>query len=200
MPPDRAKSRIVVLGNLENRLWAKSEKYALVLHYSSLCLLTSTANENFRLIRKGDCNNAFYNAKLPADKTTIIKPPSGNPDAKKDVFWLLKKTLYGLGCSPRHKYRLVTSILFDMGLQPSLHDPCFFQGVPFSEASPASSMDKPLHLRLYVNDFVYLLEDASIKQRFERLLASKLRLEFMGTVKRFLGTHFEWSSHQDGSI
>ena len=31
LAPDRAKSRIVVLGNLENRVWQKSEKYAPVL-------------------------------------------------------------------------------------------------------------------------------------------------------------------------
>ena len=88
------------------------------------------AINNFRLLRQGGCKNAFCNAKLPADETTIINPPSGNPDAKKDVFWILKKMLYGLGRSPRHWYRLVTSILVDMGLHPSLHGPCLFQGVP----------------------------------------------------------------------
>ena len=82
MAPDRAKSRIVVLGNLENRLWAKSEKYAPVLQYSPLRLLTSMATYNFRLIRKGDCKNAFCNAKFLEDETTIIKPPSGDPDVK----------------------------------------------------------------------------------------------------------------------
>ena len=59
MAPDRAKYRIVVLGNLENRLWVKSENYAPVLQYSSLCLIISMATENFRLLKQGDCNNAF---------------------------------------------------------------------------------------------------------------------------------------------
>ena len=48
MAPDRAKSRIVVLGNLEGRVWEKSEKYAPVLMYSSLRLLTSMATETCR--------------------------------------------------------------------------------------------------------------------------------------------------------
>ena len=87
-----------------------------------------------------------------------------------------------------------------MGLQPSLHNPCLFQGVPSSEDSPASSAEKPLHLGLYVDNFVYFLEETAIKQHFERLLASKIRVEFMGTVNWFLGTHFEWSSHQDGAL
>ena len=47
------------------------------------------AVENCRRLKQADCNNAFCNARLPDDKTTIIKPPSGDPDAKKDVFWLL---------------------------------------------------------------------------------------------------------------
>ena len=80
MAPDRAKSRIVVLGNLEGRLWEKSEKYAPVLQYSSLRLLTSMATENCRILKQGDCKNAFCNARLPDDETTIIRPPPGDPD------------------------------------------------------------------------------------------------------------------------
>ena len=60
-------------------------------------------------------------------------------------------------------------------------------------------MDKPIHLGLYVDDFVYFSEDAAIKKRSKRLLLAKLKAEFMGTVNWFLGTHFEWSSHQDGA-
>ena len=122
MAPDRTKSCIVVLGNPENRLWAKIEKYALVLQYSSLRFPTSMTTNNFRLLRQSDFNNAFCKANLTADETTIIKPPSGDPDTKKEVFWLLKKTLYGLGRSSRHWYRLVTSILINMGLHPGLQN------------------------------------------------------------------------------
>ena len=123
MAPVRAKSRIVVLGNLEGCLWEKSEKYAPVLQYLSLRLLTSMATESCRALKQGDCKNAFCSARLLADKTTIIRPPPWDPDAKKNVFWLLKKTLYSLARSPRHWYNLVNSILVDLGIKPSLHDP-----------------------------------------------------------------------------
>jgi len=43
-------------------------------------------------------------------------------------------------------------------------------------------------------------EAPEMERCFERLLASKLKVEFMGTVNWFLGIHFEWSSHQDGSL
>ena len=59
------------------------------------------AVDNCRRLKQGDCKNAFCNAHPPDDETTIIKPPSGDPDAKKGAFWLLQKTLYRLGRSPR---------------------------------------------------------------------------------------------------
>jgi hypothetical protein len=43
--PDQAKSRIVVLGNLEARTWGKHERVAPVLKYSSLRLMVSVAVE-----------------------------------------------------------------------------------------------------------------------------------------------------------
>ena len=95
---------------------------------------------------------------------------------------------------------MINSIFVDMGLVPSIHDPCLYQGIPSSEDSPADPTDRPLHLGLYVDDLVYYSEDTSVERRFESLLAAKIKVEFMGTVNWFLDTHFEWSSHQDGAL
>ncbi|EJK68971.1 hypothetical protein THAOC_09816 [Thalassiosira oceanica] len=101
--PDRAKSRIVVLGNLEDRLWEKSDRYAPVLQYSSLRLLTSMAVEKRRkLLHQGDFKNAFVQASLPDDEMTIVRPPIGDPDSDLDEFWLLQRSLYGLRRAPKH--------------------------------------------------------------------------------------------------
>ena len=54
LAPDRAKSRIVVLGNLKNRTWQKSKKYDTVLQYSSFRLLTSIDVEKCRRVKQGD--------------------------------------------------------------------------------------------------------------------------------------------------
>ena len=53
---------------------------------------------------------------------------------------------------------------------------------------------------MYVDDLVYYPEDTLVERRFKSLLAAKVKVEFMGTVNWFLGTHFEWSSHQDGAL
>ena len=94
--PLHAKSRIVVLGNHEDRLWSKSDRFAPVLRQDSLRFLTSLAVQKRRTLRQGDCKNAFCHGILPLDETTIVRPPSGDPDADPQEYWLLLETLYGL--------------------------------------------------------------------------------------------------------
>ena len=100
--PVRAKLRIVVLDNHKYRIWTKPEKYIPVLCSDSLRFLVSTAVKNRCMLKQGDCNNAFCNGDLPPEEVTIVRPSTGDPTAKKDEFWLLKKTLYELRRSPLH--------------------------------------------------------------------------------------------------
>ena len=91
-----AKSCIVVLGNFEDHLYQKSQRYAPVIKHSSLRLLTAKAVGDKRILQQGDCNNAFCNATLPDDEVKVIRTPIGDPDFQNDEYWLLNKTLYGL--------------------------------------------------------------------------------------------------------
>jgi hypothetical protein len=79
--PLRAKSRIVALGNLEERVWSKSDCFAPVLRQDSLRLHTSLAVEKHRPLRQGDCKNAFCHGILPPEETMIVCPLSGDPNA-----------------------------------------------------------------------------------------------------------------------
>jgi hypothetical protein len=98
-----AKSCIVILGNHEDRVWKKSKKFAPVLHQVSLRFLMSMAIASRRPLCQGNCKNAFCQGILPPDKITILRPPSGDPEAAPDEYWLLKRTpLYGLHRSLRH--------------------------------------------------------------------------------------------------
>ncbi len=78
--PLHAKSRIVVLGNHEDHIWTKSDRFAPVLRQDSLHFLTSLVVQKRRALRQGDCKNAFCQGILPPDETTIVRPPSGDPD------------------------------------------------------------------------------------------------------------------------
>ena len=90
--PLRAKSRIVVLGNHEDRVWSKTERFAPVLRGDSLRFLVSLAVEKRRVLRQGDCKNAFCQRILPLDEITIVGPPAGDPDVDPNEYWLLLRT------------------------------------------------------------------------------------------------------------
>ena len=117
--PDRAKSRIVALGNYETSIWEKADTFAPVLRDESSRLMTSMAVEMGRREKQGDCKNAFVQSYLPADETVIVRPPPGCPVSKPGELWLLKKTLYGLRRSPFHWYQKISKIFLEMGLTMS---------------------------------------------------------------------------------
>ena len=207
--PDRAKSRIVVLRNFKDKLYAKAQRYAPVLKYDSLRLLTSTAVSHRRVLQQGDCKNAFYQATLPDDEKMAIRPPVGDPAYAKDEFWLLNKTLYGLRRSPHHWYNKFTSILRSLGLTASPNDPCLYTGVVNSLNPPAQSStsdSSPLSSRAqvqvgcYVDDFVFWSADPAEEKLFQDALAAQCKVEFIGDVDFFLGTAFSWKRHDDGNI
>ena len=91
--PFRVKYRIVVLGNSEDRLYQKSQRYAPVLKYSSLCLLADKAVGDKRILQQGNFKNPFCNSNFPDDEVTVIRPPIDDPAFQYDEYWLLNKTL-----------------------------------------------------------------------------------------------------------
>jgi hypothetical protein len=202
--PIRAKSRIVVLGNFEDRIYDKSQRYAPVLKYSSLRLLLAKAVPAKRVLQQGDCKNAFCNAKLPDDELTVVKPPAGDPANLVDEFWLLQKTLYGLRRSPHHWYNMITGILKNIGLTPSPDDPCLFLGIvesPRLSNLPPKHERKPVHIGIYVDDFVFFSEDPAEEENFKLAMQDcTVPIDWMGTVDYFLGSAFNWKCHSDGNL
>ncbi len=191
--PLRAKSRIVVLGNHKHRDWSKSGHFVPVLRFDSLCFLVSMSTQPRWALKQGNCKNTFCQVILPAEETTIVRPPSGDPDASKDEYWLLLKTWYGLRRSPRHWYDKINAILCSIGLTPNLHDPCLYSGfVQDPKDSSGSHSSKPLALGIYVDDFVYFSEDPAVEALFKPLLHEQVKVDFMGLVEWFLGVHFSW--------
>ena len=63
--PARAKSHIVALGNYEDDIWMKSDKFAPVISKTNHCLLTTMAVDMGRKQKQADCKNAFLHPNLP---------------------------------------------------------------------------------------------------------------------------------------
>jgi hypothetical protein len=126
------------------------------------------------LLCQGDCKNAFCQGALPPEEVTIVRPPLGDPEAEPNEYWLLLRTLYGLCCSPQHWYKKITNIFLSIGLTPSLEDPCLFTGFIRDPNNPDSHVsDHPLSLGLYIDNFVYFLEDPKVEDLFCPLLSKR---------------------------
>jgi hypothetical protein len=105
--PTRAKSRVVVLGNLEQKSWSKTDCFSPVFSIPMIRLLTALAVHNGRTLKQADCKFAFIQATLPSEEVTVVKPPLGCPFLSPRQYWQLKKSLYGLRRAPRHWYNLL---------------------------------------------------------------------------------------------
>ena len=153
------KSHIIVLGNFEDRFYQKSQCYAPVLKYSSLCLLTAKVVGNKRIPHQGYLNDTIFNAKLPYDEFTVIQPPIGDPAFQYDEYWIL----YGLRRSPHHWYNMIKGNLLNMGLNTSPYDPCIISIVLTKPSSPecTSDLQSQLHVGLYVDEFIFYSSDPS---------------------------------------
>ena len=61
-----------------------------------------------------------------------------------------------------------------------------FQGMLLPNSSP-------LYVGIYVDDFVYFSADKAVEKVFESRLPELTDVDFMGTVKHFLGIKFTWT-------
>jgi len=193
--PTRAKSQIVVLGNLDPRPWTKSDCFSPVVSIPMVRLLTALAVHNRRTVKQGDCKFAFIQASLPENELTIVKPPLGCPLSGVGKYWRLKKSLYGLRRATHHWFKLFSSVLQspEIGLCPTKHDPCIFHGT-IIPGKP------PLYVAMYVDDFIYFSLDDDVERYFENALSQKLKVEFLGDAEWFLGMKFDWSHSPDGDV
>eukprot|EP00957_Ditylum_brightwellii_P061010 4631028-Ditylum_brightwellii.AAC.1 len=92
----RVKSRIVVLGNLEQCVWEKGEVYAPVITQTQVHLSALLAVSHKHTLKQADCKNALCHRVLPPEEVVIVRPPPGCPKSKQGAYWQLNKTLYGL--------------------------------------------------------------------------------------------------------
>jgi hypothetical protein len=135
--PVCAKSRIVVLGNKDPHHWMKCDCFAPLATYSAVRLLVFLVIEHNKFAQQGDCKNTFCNPVLPDDEVVILLPPQGCPFSKPNMFWRIRKTLYGLRRSPTHWYKMFRSVMQMCVLKPCPNSPCLFYGNPIpSQASP----------------------------------------------------------------
>jgi deoxyuridine 5'-triphosphate nucleotidohydrolase len=191
--PERAKYRIVALGNLDPHSWSKNDCFAPVLSQMELRLLTAIAARHRCIPKTGDVSQAFCQSYLPKGENYVMRPPPGCPITKSKTYLRLKKTLYGLKRSPRHFYNLAVKHLTSIGLTQHPSSPCIFHGVLIEN-------EPPIYLGLYVDDFIYFSESPKVEEKFEKEFGNKMPMEFNGKINYFLGINFNCKRHEDGNV
>jgi hypothetical protein len=84
-------------------------------------------------------------------------------------------------------------ILQNIGFCQNVYDPCLITGHIVDPTDPTDIPSlEPLTLGIYMNNFVYLPTNPTVQARFQPLLKKYVTVDFMGIVKWFLGTHFQW--------
>ena len=84
---------------------------------------------------------------------------------------------------------MITSILQEMGLSASPHDPCLYSGIIHSDNKSLSER-KEINVGLYVHDFVFFSTSQAEEDLFQKVLATHIKADFMGDADHFLGTAF----------
>ena len=122
----RFRSRLTAKGYSQQQGVNYDETYAPTARFESICiilLLATVHNWNFSGI---DIENAFVEGTL--SETIYMMLPEDvfrNPDGSSVIVRLLK-TLFGLKQASRVFYKMIVKILLELGLKPTLHDPCIF--------------------------------------------------------------------------
>jgi len=191
--PKRAKYRIVVLGNHDYHQWSKESTAAPVMSQLELCILTSLAVYNRRVLKNCDIKQAFVQSSLPEDEVYIVKPPTSCPKSSPGTYWKLLHSLYGLHRAPKLWYDKISSHLCQMGLRPAENSPCLFVGYPIPGRTP-------IYIGIYVDDIIYFSLSNEVERHFEQLLSSIGEVDFMGQVSHFLGIEFTWTHMSDGHL
>ena len=106
--------------------------------------------------------------------------------------------LYGLRRSPHHWYNKFTSILRKLKLTPSPNNPCDYTGI--TNSIDPKSTRAPIHVGVYVDDFVFYSTDPAEEELFKTELAKEIKVDFMGDINFFLGTAFTWICQSNGHI
>jgi len=191
--PKQAKYRIVVLGNLDYYQWSKESTAAPVMSQLELRLLTSLAVFHKTPLKNCDVKQAFVQSTLPANEEYFVRPPVGCPRSVPGTYWKLLRSLYGLRRAPKLWYEKFSSHLHSMGLRSCKNSPCLFVGTLIEGTAP-------IYVGIYVDDIIYFSPNSEVESKFEQLLSTIGKVEFMGQVSHFLGIEFTWCYHPDGNL
>jgi hypothetical protein len=138
----------------------------------------------FNMIVVGvDVKGAFLYPKLPDDENIYVLLPKQLTGTPK--YWKLKKTLYGLGDSPRYFYDDCSNLLLKNGYSRTIADPCMFykrSGLNF------------IFVIVHVDDFLIAGTVQFMVDELVQVLKSRYEITLSTNVEDYIGLHISFCS------
>lgn len=183
------RARLVVKGCSQRPGIDYTETYAPVIHSSSTKFMFAYGVQNRLKGYQLDVKKAFLNAEMKDIVYVSQIPGFPDPDYPKEEFcFQLTRAVYGTKQGARAWNDHLGAILEDIGLEPTLSDPCVYK--PKSSKSPI--------VGVHVDDMHVLAKDDDEFELLKAKLAKKLELNDLGPIRMFLS--MEIDHLPDGSI
>ena len=156
---------------------------------TSLRILFAKAASEDMAIKQLDVSTAYLYA--PIEEEIYIEPPKGHiPQAKNDMVWKLKKSLYGLKQSGRNWNRTMDTFFQENGFKRSQAD--------YSVYTKEYDGNNLVIIALYVDDNLILAHREKDLVETKSLLEGRLKMKEIDT-NCFVGVEYDQNT-QDGTI
>ena len=169
----RAKSRIVVLGNLQDT--SGMDVFASTAAHTAVKTIFFKAALMGWTIETLDIDAAFLNGKAPPN-TYVLPPPGYETDG---YLWKLNKSLYGMATSPKAWFEHFTATLSKFGLEQSRIEPCLFT-------------QEDLTILVYVDDVLFTGTQRAMG-KFKVFLKGEYSLKLPGKAERCENSKSVWT-------
>ena len=176
------KSRLVILGNLQNETQFDPNKISSpVLNSTTTRALVAKAAINKWSIHHLDVVTAYLNSPLPESDVIYMGLPKEIVERGYPRVVQLRKALYGLRQSGYLWNQLMTEFLISTGFKQCISDPCLFVNV-----------EKEIYLGLYVDDSFITGPDSPVEEIINQI-SKRFKTTNKGLMKKFLGINVDQS-------
>lgn len=174
---ERAKARLVALGNTQKYGWNYQETFSPVVHATAFRTFIALAKEEGMTIHQMDVKTAFLNGKL--NEVVYMQQPEGHEvHGKEDMVCLLKKSIYGLKQSPRCWNQELHEHLTNFCFERCKSEPCIYKG----------NVDgQKVLLAVYVDDILIASKYEETIKKIKIKLQNAFEVKDLGKLHHFIG-------------
>lgn len=174
---NRYKARLVARGFTQQEGVDYDETFSPVVRRETIRILFGLAAKLNLEISHLDVKTAFLNGSLE-ETVYMSQPEEFIQKGSENKVCLLKKAIYGLKQASRMWNKRIHTVLIELGLQQSEHEPCVYFKI---------SDDKVLIVALYVDDFLVFSNSNEAANHLKKELMKQFKMQDLGEARFCLG-------------